>query len=159
MSLEQIIAGLFLAGVLFTLKMIFNRIDKNEKDLKEFRKEIDTKICTSYDTIRDEYKDITQKMETNKQEILSTVLGLTKGAVPLTHCEAKQELWGERFNNMMDKFDRYLENDEKEHGQIVDTMTKNASARTQQMVDLSERISEMSDCIKKLQHDEKCDKP
>ena len=156
MSTEQIVVGLFFAGVTFILKMIFSRIDKNEKDLDLFKKNIDDKICAGYDTIRGEYKALTRVMEKNKQEIIALVSSEANRTVSINHCDAKQDLWGERFNNMMDKLDTYIRQDTKEHGQIIDTMTNNASARTQQMVDISERLSELSDCVKQLQNNKEC---
>jgi len=153
-----IVVALFIGGVTFTLKMIFDRINKNESDLETLKRELDLKICASYDTIRAEYKDLTQTMEKNKQEIVALVTAESGKTVTLTHCDLKQEIWGERFNNMMDKLESYTEQNEKEHGMIIDTMTKNASARTQQMADISERLSVVADCVKSIQEDRECKK-
>lgn len=156
MTIEQVVVGLFFAGVSFILKMIFDRISKNEKDLKDFRKEVGQKICDQYDLIRVEYKALSSKMEINKKEILDTIAVGNKSNVSQTLCDVKQELWSERFNAMMSRFDQYIIQNEKEHGRIIDTMTHSASAGTQQMVDLSERISELSDCVKNLQMNREC---
>ena len=150
MTLEQFVVSLLFLGISFVLKMIFDRISKNENDLKEFKKDIDAKISANYDTIRDEYRGIRTMMEVNKKEILATVSRVIDGAVTETHCSAKQDLWGERFNNMMDKFDSFLEKNEKDHNDTIETMRRNVSARNAQMAELSTQIGDITDCIKSL---------
>ncbi len=167
MTAEHIVVGLFFAGVSFILKMIFTRIDKNEMDLKtlskdidikldknedelrDFKKDLDSRLNLNYDTIRADYKALYMLMENNKKEIAELVTTASGRFVTQGHCSAKQDLWYERFNNI-------LEQNKAEHTQIIATTTATATANTQQMNRALEELDAIKACLQKLQQKKEC---
>ena len=125
-----IIFGLLSATGL-VVNIIFNRIKKNESDL-EAEKERTTNAL--------------RRLEEK----------LFESTVHKNDCSGKQDLWAERFDNIMERFGDYITQNEKEHSNVIDVMQKSAKASAAQIADFAEKIEDLAECVKNLELGKEC---
>ena len=101
-------------------------------------------------------KMILDRIKKNEEDINGVEKRVLKATVPQTDCDGKQELWAERFDNMMNKFDTYVEQNEKEHNAVIELMEKNSKAQIAQIADFALTIENLSDCVKNLELGKEC---
>jgi len=126
-----VLVAVLVGAVSLIFTIIFNRIKKNEHGLEVEQ----ARNIVSMQCLEDK---------------------LSSAAVHKNDCNGKQELWGERFDNMMDKFSIYLDQNEREHSQVISVMEANAKASASQIADFAETIAELSDCVKNLELGKEC---
>lgn len=83
-------------------------------------------------------RDINEKYDRREKDSRDRFDLLITKLTPQSHCDAKQELWNTRFDNIM-------EQSKKDHDRLELTIEH-----------LAEQISELSDCVRKMALGDRC---
>ena len=118
---------LFTATTILFIKWILNSLRNLKDEIKELEKRTEDKVYAS------------------NKEVLEAIEKLSKSTITTTHCESKQELWGERFDNWIKMVGVKSETDEQSHDRIINTMQG-----------MADQIEALSKCITDMQKGRDC---
>ena len=100
-------------------------------EMKELRQELHTRMNSSETNLKDAIQD------------------LTGSVVPFGHCNSKQEIWGERFENLVSTIntanDTRAKADSVAHTALSDTL-----------LEVVTEVKQLKDCVTKLSNKREC---
>lgn len=89
------------------------------------------------------------RMDERNKDILQAVKSMETKLTPMTHCDAKQELWQERFSALMEK-------NSSEHIHLGGSLDTSLIGVDRQLEVLFKEMEKISNCIDKIQKMKEC---